>query len=72
MLSFLHPLHRGGQNRWMRCAGLTSALEISRPNGLRVVVDAGDVYRFNHHHQFLQFCRTGRATLQADAFPGQT
>lgn len=51
---------------------LTSIPGIGPINALTILVEAGDLRRFQHHRQFLKFSGMDLATIQSGTFRGQT
>jgi len=39
---------------------------------MTILAEAGDLRRFQHHRQFLKFCRRDLATMQSGKFRGQS
>lgn len=51
---------------------LTSIPGIGPINALTILAEAGDLRRFRHHRQFLEYCGMDLATIQSGTFRGQT
>ena len=51
---------------------LTAVPGIGPINALTILAQAGELRRFAHHRQFLNFCGMDLATIQSGTFRGQT
>lgn len=54
------------------CQLLTSIPWISPINAPTILAEAGDLRRFQHHHQFPKFCGMDLAAIRSGTFRGQT